>query len=249
MLIKRAEKDPHGKPNTEGGKWALPGGFIEPNETAYEAAVRELEEETGVTGLKIKHFGVYDKEGRDERGWIISNAHYAIVPETLLEQRKAADDAIEVELFNVNSLSEIQLAFDHKKIIDDALWFIKKDMALTTLAKNFLPKEFVLSELEKHILNDNAIPILIEKINLHINKQAIKEKISTDVMTKELVDIENQINNMISAIMKGFAHEEFKTKMDELKNKKTKIEISIKQQESKSQAPKITEEQVNMKTG
>ena len=152
MLIKRAEKDQHGKPNTEGGKWALPGGFIEPNETAYEAAVRELEEETGVTGLKIKHFGVYDKEGRDERGWIISNAHYAIVPENLLEQRKAADDASEVELFELNSLSEIELAFDHKKIIDDALWFIKKDMALTTLAKNFLPKEFVLSELQGVLL-------------------------------------------------------------------------------------------------
>ena len=152
MLIKRAEKDQHGNPNTEGGKWALPGGFIDPEETAYEAAVRELEEETGVTGFKIKHFGVYDQEGRDKRGWIISNAHYAIVPETLLEQRKAADDATEVELFNVNSLSEIQLAFDHKKIIDDALWFIKKDMALTTLAKNFLPKEFVLSELQGVLL-------------------------------------------------------------------------------------------------
>lgn len=152
MLIKRAEKDAEGKPNMDGGKWALPGGFINPDETAYEAAMRELEEETGVTGVKMKHFGVYDKPGRDPRGWIISNAHYAIVPEHLLHMRKAGDDAAEVNLFDMNEVKKLPLAFDHEQIIDDALWFIKKDMALTTLAKNFLPQEFVLSELQSVLL-------------------------------------------------------------------------------------------------
>lgn len=152
MLIKRTETDKEGKPNIEGGKWALPGGFVQPEETAYLAAVRELEEETGVTGLKIKHFGVYDQPGRDERGWIISNAHYAIVPETLLAQRRAADDAAEVELFSLDELEHLDIAFDHRKIIEDALWFIKKDMSITTLAKNFLAEEFVLSELQGVLL-------------------------------------------------------------------------------------------------
>lgn len=152
MLIKRADQNSERHPNIEGGKWALPGGFIQPNETAFEAAVRELEEETGVTGLKMKHFGVYDKMGRDKRGWIISNAHYAIVPEALLEKRRAADDASEVELFDMEEILKINLAFDHKKIIEDALWFIKKDMAITTLAKSFLAKEFVLSELQGVLL-------------------------------------------------------------------------------------------------
>ncbi|WP_338453083.1 NUDIX hydrolase [Niallia oryzisoli] len=152
MLIKRALKNSEGHPNIEGGKWALPGGFIQPEETAFEAAVRELEEETGVTGVKIKHFGVYDKLGRDRRGWIISNVHYAIVPESVVEKRKAADDASEVELFDMDELKHLELAFDHAKIIDDAIWFIKKDMSLTTLAKNFLPKEFVLSELQGVLL-------------------------------------------------------------------------------------------------
>ncbi len=152
MLIKRANQNSEGQPNIEGGKWALPGGFIEPNETAYVAAMRELEEETGVNGVKVKHFGVYDKIGRDQRGWIISNAHYAIVPEALLEKRRAADDATEVELFDMVEVSKLDLAFDHKQIIEDAHWFIKKDMAITTLAKNFLPKEFVLSELQGVLL-------------------------------------------------------------------------------------------------
>ncbi|MED3553131.1 NUDIX hydrolase [Cytobacillus praedii] len=152
MLIKRTEKTKEGHSNVEGGKWALPGGFIKPEETAYEAAVRELSEETGITGLRIKHFGVYDQFGRDKRGWIISNAHYAIVPENKLVKRRAADDASEVELFSMDEVFQLDLAFDHKQIIEEALWFIKKDMSLTTVAKNFLPKQFVLSELQGVLL-------------------------------------------------------------------------------------------------
>ncbi|WP_186580421.1 NUDIX domain-containing protein [Aquibacillus kalidii] len=147
MLIQRAQTNAEGELNIEGGKWALPGGFINENETAYEAAVRELQEETGVEGLKIKHFGTYDKPGRDKRGWIISNAHYAIVQESKLAKRKAADDAAKVELFDLHEVEKLKLAFDHEDIINDAIWNIKKDMALTTIAKDFLPKEFVLSEL------------------------------------------------------------------------------------------------------
>ncbi|OZM57003.1 ADP-ribose pyrophosphatase [Lottiidibacillus patelloidae] len=152
MLIKRAMTNTEGAPNIEAGKWALPGGFIQPDETAYDAALRELEEETNVAGFKIKHFGTYDQPGRDPRGWIISNAHYAIVPESELKKRKAADDAADVELFSIEEIAKLELAFDHEKIINDALWFIKKDMALTTLARNFLPEEFVLSELQRVLL-------------------------------------------------------------------------------------------------
>lgn len=153
MLIKRSMKNREGKQNMEGGKWALPGGFIEPTETAYEAAKRELGEETGVLGIHIKHYGVYDKEGRDPRGWIISNSHYAVVPEHKLANRKAGDDASEVELFTIAEAFELPLAFDHKQIIEDALKIIKLDMVQTTLAKEFLPEEFTLSELRSVILS------------------------------------------------------------------------------------------------
>ncbi|MEI5908015.1 NUDIX hydrolase [Bacillus spongiae] len=148
MLIKRALVNAEEKPNIEGGKWALPGGFVSHNEAGgYDAALRELAEETGVKGLHLKHFGVYDKPGRDPRGWIISNAHYAIVPERYLANRKAADDAIEVELFTLKEVFSLSLSFDHMKIIEDAIKIIKRDIAETTVAKHFLPKEFTASEL------------------------------------------------------------------------------------------------------
>ncbi|MBG9589066.1 NUDIX domain-containing protein [Cytobacillus firmus] len=152
MLIKRSELDHEGNPNMEAGKWALPGGFVRPEETAFQAAERRLAEETGVDGLKIKHFGVYDTPGRDLRGWIISNAHYVIANEAALKNRKKTYDASEIELFSLEGAVELDFAFDHRTIIDDALWFIKKDMALTTLAKHFLPEEFVLSELQGVLL-------------------------------------------------------------------------------------------------
>lgn len=154
MLIKRAEKDSDNNPNIEGGKWALPGGFVDApkKETAYMAAKRELKEETNVDGLHIKHFGVYDEFGRDPRGWMISNAFYAIVSEKNIGHRQASDDAAEVELFDIEEVFKLNLAFDHRKIITDALKFIKKEMIQSTVAKNFLPKEFTLSELQRVLL-------------------------------------------------------------------------------------------------
>lgn len=160
LLIKRSELDHEGNPNIEAGKWALPGGFVRPNETAHEAAERKLYEETGIDGLRIKHFGMYDTPDRDKRGWILSNAHYVIASETALEKRRTTKDASDIRLFSVEEALKLDLAFDHRNIIDDALWFIKKDMALTTLAQHFLPEEFVLSELQGvllTVLDDPAI--------------------------------------------------------------------------------------------
>lgn len=105
-------------------------------------------------------------------------------------------------------------------------------------------EEFVLSELEKNILNDKAIPILVEKINQHIKEQSKSDKASIEILTKELGDIDKQINNIVSAITQGFAYDEFKTKMEELKGRKTKLEVTLREQENKSQATQITEEQV-----
>ncbi|OYD55943.1 ADP-ribose pyrophosphatase, partial [Fictibacillus aquaticus] len=119
MLIQRAALDSEGNVNIEANKWAIPGGFVQDDETAFEAAKRELEEETNISGIHIKQYGVYDKPGRDPRGWIISNAHYAIVPDTYLAKRKAQDDAAEVALFSINEVLQLDLAFDHKDIISD----------------------------------------------------------------------------------------------------------------------------------
>nr|WP_249292006.1 NUDIX domain-containing protein [Metabacillus flavus] len=160
MLIQRSEITAEGTPNIEGGKWALPGGFVQPDETALEAAHRELLEETGVRGIHMKHYGVYDRPGRDPRGWILSNAHYAIVPEDVLNGRKASDDAEDVQLFRLADLKSIHLAFDHEELISDAIREIRSDLLQTTAAKNFLPEEFTYSELQAVLLTVTDDPAI-----------------------------------------------------------------------------------------
>ncbi len=160
MLIRRSMTDGEGRPNVEAGKWALPGGFVDPSETAFETARRELKEETGVDGLHLKHFGVYDKPGRDPRGWMISSAHYAIVSEHLLAGRRPNDDADAVELFSVDEALRLDLAFDHADIVRDAIAVISRELLETTAAKPFLPETFTYSELQAVLLtvtDDSAI--------------------------------------------------------------------------------------------
>ena len=73
------------------GCWALPGGFVDPGEDVVDAAVRELEEETGLTGVVVELFGIYGKPGRDPRGWTVSGGYCALVDVPMDAQ--AGDDA------------------------------------------------------------------------------------------------------------------------------------------------------------
>jgi ADP-ribose pyrophosphatase YjhB (NUDIX family) len=83
------------------GSWALPGGFVQPDETVGEAAARELEEETGISGCLLRQLYTFSEPGRDPRGWVITVAYLALVSEASLVIR-AADDAADVAWFTVN---------------------------------------------------------------------------------------------------------------------------------------------------
>jgi 8-oxo-dGTP diphosphatase len=95
--------------------WALPGGFIEMDETLLESASRELMEETGLTGIQLIQYKAFDKIDRDPRGRTISVIFYGS-PENPLSPVKAASDARDAKWFRIDNLPE--LAFDHAEIID-----------------------------------------------------------------------------------------------------------------------------------
>jgi 8-oxo-dGTP diphosphatase len=102
------------------GQYAFPGGFIEPKESEIAALKREVKEETGLDIIVERKVGVYDKPGRDPRGNIISNAYLCII-DSELSEIKCSDESTQVKLFPLEKIQDIDLAFDHEDILDDAL--------------------------------------------------------------------------------------------------------------------------------
>jgi 8-oxo-dGTP diphosphatase len=94
--------------------WALPGGFVDNNEPIEKAAIRELKEETGITGIIPVFLSYFDEPGRDPRERTISMAFTAVTKRNI--KIKASSDAKKAEWFNINNLPE--LAFDHARIIE-----------------------------------------------------------------------------------------------------------------------------------
>jgi len=98
--------------------WAFPGGFVDKDEDPNDAVHRELEEETGLTGLNFKQIGTFGKPGRDPRGHTISICYLAKI-KTNQVNPTAADDAKAVEWFELNDLPH--MAFDHAAILAEAI--------------------------------------------------------------------------------------------------------------------------------
>ena len=99
------------------GQWALPGGFIDKDESPLAAAQRELKEETGVTGVELEELGFFGEPERDPRGHVISLAFRARNLPAEIEA-VAADDAVDARWFRLSDLPD--LAFDHRQIIQGA---------------------------------------------------------------------------------------------------------------------------------
>jgi 8-oxo-dGTP diphosphatase len=96
------------------GKWALPGGFVDMDESLEEGARRELQEETGIKAARLEQVHTFGDPGRDPRGRTITVVYLARVAFSDVEP-KAADDAAEVGWFPLHRLPD--LAFDHRQIL------------------------------------------------------------------------------------------------------------------------------------
>jgi len=141
--------------------WALPGGFVRPQENAEQAARRELAEEAGARDIFLEQLFTFTEPKRDPRTWVISIAHYALVTSERLTIQ-AGDDASDarwflikdnrktgkVEAVPLEGGSPVKLAFDHQQIVQTAMDRIRGKLDYVPIGFQLLPEKFTLSELQ-----------------------------------------------------------------------------------------------------
>jgi 8-oxo-dGTP diphosphatase len=130
------------------GMWAVPGGFKRPDETLDEAAKRELVEETGVDSASLlRQFGAYGDPERDPRMNVVTVGYVAVIRE--IGEILAGTDAAAAGLIPVADAlnGKVALAFDHERILRDAVERVRIDLGLTGIATAFVGATFTLAEL------------------------------------------------------------------------------------------------------
>jgi 8-oxo-dGTP diphosphatase len=129
------------------GRWALPGGFVRPDEDLETTARRELAEETGLSSdrIHLEQVATYGAPDRDPRGRVVSVAYLALVPD--LPAPTAGSDAASAHWINTTDVDAGQLAFDHQRILADAVERARAKLEYSPLATAFCPPEFTISEL------------------------------------------------------------------------------------------------------
>jgi 8-oxo-dGTP diphosphatase len=165
LLIQR-KTDPYRE------KWALPGGFVEINESIEEAAKRELFEETGVKNVFLEQLYTFGEPKRDPRERVITVAYYSLVK---LDEHtiRAASDALNACWFPIHKLPP--LAFDHEKIMAIATKRLQGKVLYAPVVFELLPVKFKLPQLQK------LYEIILERT---LDKRNFRKKIlSTGILT------------------------------------------------------------------
>ncbi len=139
LLVKRA-----GAPFD--GYWSIPGGFLRTGESLEEAALRVMEEKTGVKEVYLEQLYSFGRPDRDPRARIITVTYFALIPWKRLAQ-PASQKVTDVAWFAVEDFPP--LAFDHQEILAFAVNRLRAKAGYSSIVYGLLPEAFRLSDLQK----------------------------------------------------------------------------------------------------
>lgn len=163
------------------GEWALPGGFVRIDESLEAAALRELQEETGLEQVFLEQLYTFGAIDRDPRERVVTVAYYALVNMNDY-QVQAATDASDAAWFSVHDLPP--LAFDHDNILATALTRLKGKVRYEPIGFELLPPKFTLFQLQK--LYETVLGRVLDKRNFR------KKILSMDLL-QELDEIQQNV--------------------------------------------------------
>ncbi len=174
LLIQR-DREPYQE------RWALPGGFVQVDETLEDAAHRELAEETGIRKVPLEQLYTFGAIDRDPRERVVSVAYYALVK--LGDHRiRPATDARDAAWFGVSDAPP--LAFDHQAILETALARLKGKVRYQPLGFELLPPKFTLTQLQQ--LYETVLERPLDKRNF-------RKRILSMGLLEELDDIQQNV--------------------------------------------------------
>lgn len=155
MVLTRRPNEPFA------GQWALPGGYVHPQEDAdsLAAALRVLRSKTGIAPPYLEQLYSFADGARDPRGWSVSLSYFALVDEAVLVGAQAAAPGFGFDLVEVNAVP--RLSFDHNRIFEVSLRRLRDKSAYSTLPCYLLPEQFTFAQV--HETYEHVMGVALDK--------------------------------------------------------------------------------------
>ncbi|MCQ2959944.1 MAG: NUDIX hydrolase [Bacteroidales bacterium] len=185
------------------GKWALPGGFMQMNETLEECARRELQEETGLKLEYLEQFFSFSDVNRDPRGRVVTVAFLALVK---TQDVVGGDDATRAVWFSLSNMPP--LAFDHEEIYRMALAKLRERIYFEPVGFDLLPTEFTMTELQH--LYEEILDTKFDRRNFYKKMTSSQIVETVDEPMREITNLSDTLSGVEDALCDSFMEQKAK---------------------------------------